>query len=100
MMGYCAVHVFLAELLVQFQPCSDKFHACSLREAVDGSQQLPLLALQLLPGPLLLQHLLLLYLTQHHLSPAGIAHAMQEAADQDESATMCQHAGASGFALW
>jgi hypothetical protein len=25
---------------------------------------------------------------------------MQEAADQDESATMCEHAGASGFALW
>lgn len=45
--------------------------ACCLREAVNGSQQLPLFTLQLLPGSLLLQHLLLLYLTQHHLSPAG-----------------------------
>jgi hypothetical protein len=25
---------------------------------------------------------------------------MQEAADHDESATMCQQAGASGFELW
>lgn len=45
--------------------------ACILREAVNGPEQLSLFALQLLPQSVLLHHLVLLYLSQHHLSHVG-----------------------------